>query len=776
MNSSIDIPFKLTDEQIDFFKLKEEYFTPAGNKVTKVELQIQSGKYLSDYEEVTDLRLTEIETTILNCQVGMGKSNAFYNLISKYSSENCIVIVCSPFKKLVSKDYNYLDKIHNTLSISNHSNIKGQKAHVCNYAEIDNWEAWEISTAAEQFLVHIMTFNCFIGNPGDNALEQKFSKAEYMDTIFQKSEGNDVILFIDEIHESIQNFQTEYIPKLLKWKNRIRKVFVASATFTPKVLPAINLLAILTNKKIRIIETKRVKQREQASIILNVFAEKNDFSGSFSSLVARKINEYLLKNKNVNIITATKSMAERIAETAFGKNVLNKIEDKPKQDINSVYLLTSDTELDYQKGENNIGTVFKTGIDIEDSNSVLFLIFPSIMEKKSYGNYYGIFSDGVSSIIQSIGRLRNGGIIEMFILEPEFKIGINSLPIIEDKKQAPYYTLNEEFEQVKIKYQQILNNIKTEVFDMERDLLIGNEESILLKAKMEFGFWYPNFHEFLLRDKRSRLLNDEPAFGKGISPYILWATLNNQFQNATLAKLIHYSANIEIIELNHANCKIEFDNLILRIEEKLSKTSFREIINNPYSYFQHIKNANGENVEIRFKCEGDTNKYSITSLLDRKRNYGKQFISSLLSFYCKHEVVFELPTYVNSCIARASDLKNNSPICQSYLNLGKIKNEFVRFCKTIVAIEDEESYLPTNIEFTKTFEQNSINVLGEVKKEDKLLYYLSYDAKNVAKKLEEYFLETKRETKSRKMIKGKIYYRTSNPFVRESTYSNFVPF
>ena len=64
--------------------------------------------------------------------------------------------------------------------------------------------------------------------------------------------GKESILFIDEIHDSVHNFKSTYLPNVFRWKDRVKKIFVASATHNVSSLAAIQLLGKITENRISI--------------------------------------------------------------------------------------------------------------------------------------------------------------------------------------------------------------------------------------------------------------------------------------------------------------------------------------------------------------------------------------------------------------------------------------------------------------------------------------------------------------------------------------------
>jgi hypothetical protein len=64
----------------------------------------------------------------------------------------------------------------------------------------------------------------------------------------------------------------------------------------------------------------------------------------------------------------------------------------------------------------NIGTTFKTGINIEKSNTSFFIIAPP---KYAYEDKdFKVFAGGISSVIQALARVRGNGNTHIFFITP----------------------------------------------------------------------------------------------------------------------------------------------------------------------------------------------------------------------------------------------------------------------------------------------------------------------------------------------------------------------
>lgn len=111
-----------------------------------------------------------------------------------------------------------------------------------------------------------------------------------------------IVLFIDELHESINNFSLLHIPNLLKLKGLVSKAFIASATFTPSTIPIIKTFSLLTDKKIKVFETEKVKNKVRAEIYFYICDVPN-YTNEFEEIIKSKTRVFQANGKDINIIT-----------------------------------------------------------------------------------------------------------------------------------------------------------------------------------------------------------------------------------------------------------------------------------------------------------------------------------------------------------------------------------------------------------------------------------------------------------------------------------------
>ena len=453
------------------------------------------------------------ETVILNIQVGKGKTTACYTLIEKYARDGYKVIVLSPFKKLVEKDFISIARIG--LPTFHYEQLAGD-GHLL----------------YEEYLecaVQVMTINCLLGNPGTDRYAQAAVKRDYLFHLRQhcRNTRQKVVMFFDEVHESINNFHAQYIPNLMEWEPLVHKCFVASATFTSASVPVIKYISLITAQRLSIIETPRVLTQNPAKLHLHIV---NEEYRAKHLLPLSQLVEVIESNrgKHIHILTGYKRLTTTLTTSVQSG-------DKGSDIINSVralspVIITGDQDNPFNEANNNIGTAFKTGIDIKDPNSVFIIIIPPIRENSEYG----IFSDGLPSVIQSFARIRSVGDIHVFMHKPSTIIytaqeNVQRLLFfapttreIEYKPQNSFYSLlTESYQRDKARKQAMIDKLA----QMQN---VGH-------IRLDYG--YPSFADVLIEESENLLVKNEYSFGKELSPYILWAALNSQFTNAKLHQI-----------------------------------------------------------------------------------------------------------------------------------------------------------------------------------------------------------------------------------------------
>lgn len=357
-----------------------------------------------------------------------------------------------------------------------------------------------------------------MGNPGGDEPLQKEVKNSYLATLKTraKEEGKKVVLFFDELHEALKSFAQEFLPHLSSWCGLVVKTFVASATFNDATVEALCKVAELTQKRVRILEAGPTKQQTQARLYLHVtnesYSEKN-----LAALAGLRAVIDGRSSKTVNILTGSKGLAEALTHPSKANTYHESDNDEVVQAVLSLkpVLVTADTSNAFQEGRNHVGTTFKTGVDITNPESILVIVLPCIPKQSSDLEGYGIFSEGASALLQAVGRLRNGGEVHVFMNDPGIYLkGCN--PFSTQLSQT-YRAFNEGY-------------------DLLRTVVDTHARRTVDGVTAEKGVFTYKF----LVESQKYLTGRQLSYGKRLSPYVLWAALNDQFPNATLQGITYY--------------------------------------------------------------------------------------------------------------------------------------------------------------------------------------------------------------------------------------------
>lgn len=224
-----EIPFKFSPQPIQYKKLKPEHFTWANGQTTYVTIEPdkETGYVSKQLYETLKKDFGNSNTCIINIGVGRGKTTTACDIIHHYASlPDYVVILASPFKKLVQRDHKHLmerDRVYK----------------VVNYEELENDEV-DIEALVHSAQVHIITLNSLMFNPGEDNLQMSGRKSFYCNAIWRYcNENNKKVVFVfDEIHAGIHCFQEEFIFNLRAWKKLTHKCFLP---FLPSVFVAGNI-------------------------------------------------------------------------------------------------------------------------------------------------------------------------------------------------------------------------------------------------------------------------------------------------------------------------------------------------------------------------------------------------------------------------------------------------------------------------------------------------------------------------------------------------------
>ena len=543
------LDFSLSPREIDYFKIPVEQLRSDGFTVDTHDLKpVPNAPFTT--EDLEGLTEDNRETVIFNMQTGKGKTTVCYDLIEKYANAGYIVFMVSPFKKLIEKDYEALNGLN--VGVFNYNDIETLDLEAYREEDIDTY----IQPALGKN-VQIMTINCLLQNPGEDTPRQSHVKRKYLDELFEacRINGHKVVIFIDEIHESITNFHFDYIPNLLRWEPLVHKCFVSSATFIPASFPVIKYISMLTGGCIRVYDMPRHKLQDangnlsSASLHLH-FVDKEYSSTSLEPL--SHIADLLAKYSNgykVNILTAYKSFTDSIMKGDTSSPIVKAIRAlKPR-------VLTSDNNALFDADGNNIGTNFKTGINMLGNNSVLIVILPFVKNRETS---FGVFSDGIPSIIQSLARIRSNGNIHIFLKRPSYVLDKDVLRMAvpdalgRNTADKSHHIQNWSLEYLKMSYHFIRSqreDIISWIDSKQKARRVDSQPTFAL------NYTYPSYEQYLITDSQGILVKNHASFGSDLSSYILWASITDQFCNGKLTE-ITYTSPMEIrVELTDATMR-----------------------------------------------------------------------------------------------------------------------------------------------------------------------------------------------------------------------------
>jgi len=231
-----------------------------------------------------------------------------------------------------------------------------------------------------------------------------------------------VVFIYDEIHDSFHNFKERYIFNLWKWKSVIHKNFIISATYNEASILVIEYLAELTNKKIRIIESKRTLFPEKQSSLHLHYSSSYWFKHDTPE-IKNTIIDIVSRGKKLDILCYSKSLALSLIskDTEIGKKLKETYGEVKNCTSELISRQRPDDEEPTNQYDNelcNVGTNFKTGVSIKKENHSFVIIMPPRATRLWFSNRYGIFSSGINSIIQAIARQRTKGEIHIILPHP----------------------------------------------------------------------------------------------------------------------------------------------------------------------------------------------------------------------------------------------------------------------------------------------------------------------------------------------------------------------
>lgn len=593
------------DFPIDFFKINREFFLDGSGGRTGIEanslLKKQFLRYTKDiispdengriYSSLREkINLDTKNTTVINASVGQGKTYSILRIVQEYFSQHpdTYIFIAVPFVSLVEQYFKELVE----LGIA--------EENIYRYEWLN--PSHPNSTLEEQKTrrIHIVTVNCLLGNAGENAVLNSHIKRKYLQGFSRYLKGDEIIyngrtitdeeltripqntfdrnklvinrgknakksVFIyDEIHDAIHNFRKDNLFNLWHWQDSIHKNIIISATYNDAALVVIKYMSALTGEKIHIIESERKIIRENQSDLYLHFNSNHHYHNNDSILV-RVISRAINKGDNIDILCFSRNLAEDIYKSEDGAGGLL----KDAFTADGIKLCTSELISNqrmlrgafqspkYEATKCNIGTNFKTGVNIEKENHSFIIIFPPPSAKMPFENKFGIFSGGANDIIQALARQRIKGEIHIIlppcermnystlpamtdiqrdnfkrafnsVSQPPITLGeralrnLNSSPNITRDEEVEYKTLNTQSHIIRDKFFQYVESIVYPI--------VSNSVSDKYKHYLEA----PDLEEFRINNG-SKVLKQDKFLCADLSSFITYCAFTNQFINCRLA-------------------------------------------------------------------------------------------------------------------------------------------------------------------------------------------------------------------------------------------------
>ncbi|AZA82218.1 restriction endonuclease subunit R [Chryseobacterium lactis] len=514
---------------IDFKEINKEDF-PDFSVSDKVVISPNDDGFIGQ-AIIDNIDLQEKNTVVINAAVGQGKTTAIMEVVKDYyDNTDYLIFIVSPFTSLVEQYYKKT------------ASIGIPEEDIYRYELIGK----DMSRDAWNSRVQIATVNCLLGNPGEESLINSEAKRNYINYLKRMCEesGKKVVFIYDEIHDSIHNFKERYIFNLWKWKNVIHKNFILSATYNEASKVVIEYLAELTDDKIQIIESERKVFMDKQSELFLHFNTASSYSESNDGIQAI-VEDLVRKGKKIDILSYSKNLADKICnniDSGIGKLLFDAFGEINNCTSDSKYSFGDIFVNRYNPEKCNVGTNFKSGVSIEKEDHALIIILPPLGTKGNLSNY-GIFSDGVNSIIQALARQRTKGEIHI-VLPPPDKFDSTTLMMSEELKErfmdsyevhqdykasndrlVQYYSFNQQDELLKTFYDEVIHE---NVRDEEQHIQTLSRENKL-------SLTFPSYKNYKILEGEKYFPKYHKFFGGDLSSFILYSALTNQFVNCRLA-------------------------------------------------------------------------------------------------------------------------------------------------------------------------------------------------------------------------------------------------
>ncbi|WP_420572933.1 DEAD/DEAH box helicase family protein [Kordia sp.] len=680
-------------------------------------------------------------TTIINAGVGQGKSRTIIKMVNKYVSDGrFIVIIAVPYKNLIEQYVKDCEEnipeneIFNILELD--EKYKEEKKRVSKnfiFGAVNDEDV--IRESKKDYKVHILTVNSLLGNPGEEAPLPSQKRVNYFKNLqnYCEKSNKKIVIIFDEIHAAIHNFKEEFIYRLWNFQGLVFKNYIISATFNEASKEVIKYLSEFTKRNIFIIESERKRiPKKQSDLHLHFFSGSKVEKDEGLLLLVKQ----LLKDRDsFDMMVYSKNLIKTFLSKPVTDNQLKGKEINYylyaiEEEINRCYsdiFDKSKANKKYDSTKINIGTNFTTGVNIEKENHTYIVILP----KDAFIDYFnnkGVFSSGMSSVIQALARQRKKGDIHIFLAQPT-GIHLDSLPYSEPQNEI----LFEAFEQYKSGYKDYVSY--SNVNEQDKDLTklyneslyqVKKAKSIIAKYKREGlnRLYYPS-REIYILDKGERILTQK-YFGGDLASYILWASACNQFLNCNLKsisniiKIYFSSSNLYVDIKKFYDKEVKFLDSLVEGENNSINLSKYEL----HEYFKEYLKTKIVYIDNKKSIDSQLNTVYLIFLgliLDAEEFKGLNKINfnhkkSLYHNYIKSSIYF-------SSIYKIEDFPENyiSEYNIERIRLFKVLYELTQ----LIEVEKNEKFRVPNKptkKFKKEFKEKEVfEILKKLRKEDEFL-------------------------------------------------------
>lgn len=665
-----------TDLPIEFKEINPEDFPDydvKGN--SKYIISSDENGFISEkLIEVIDIN--ESNTVIINAGVGEGKSTACIDLAKayyeKFNSNNereYVVIIIAPYYSIINQYHKKLIK-------------KGvNERDTFNFSEIDDIDL-DLTIKSP---IHILTIHSLIGYYGERGFMQKRQTRDYLTATIEYCTQKDkkIVFLLDEVHDYVGLIKQKFIFNLWKWQPVLHKTFIMTATYTEGTKVAIKYLAELTDDKIQIIESirKRVIDRQCK---LHLFIHDKSSYNADDDKIAELIKNEIQRGQKIHILSFSETLASNIAEgvtNSKGETQYAKIGKLLIDKFGEINLCVGGNRNPFKESMCNVGTTFKTGISIEEDNTSFFIIAPHKMAYLTKGGNenFGIFYNGMVSVIQAIARVRGIPSSDIFVIMPRpQRLIVNAsnsiaartyLDEIEKTASLKYLKPSGKYiDHISLKEQgRLLESYYKQSYDFAyegiknfNNKFRNPDERSVAKPTLKF----PSKEEIILEDGDRFLASIHESYGSDISAYIIWAAFNNQFQNCTLDK-VYYEDTIVLEQGEITNGLFNILYNKKGFPTNIDYLADKEFYDKFYQYLTaeidlYIRRHNGKLEKAK---DSPKLKEQLINIVQYFKKHNPEFFAALYPHgridkkgiaYKPKDVFFPKTTYLKAAIAHAS--------------------------------------------------------------------------------------------------------------------------